>query len=83
MSEGPDNLQKLLDFLEKLEEHHIFFRLDQCRREAIMVRIDVPGERWEVEFMSDGSIETEVFRSDGEIASGENSFDRLFRKFSD
>jgi hypothetical protein len=83
MNDSSETFQRLLNFLNKLEERHIFFRLDRCRSAAILVRIDVPGQRWEVEFMDDGSIETEVFRSDGTIESGEIPLDRLFREFSD
>ena len=82
MNERANSLQQLLDFLDKLEEHHVFFRIDRCRSEAIMVRIDVPGERWEVEFMADGTIETEVFRNGAGIESGESPLDRLFGEFS-
>jgi hypothetical protein len=32
-----------------------------------MVAVAVPGKRWEIEFIDDGSIEVEVFRSDGRI----------------
>ncbi len=32
-----------------------------------MVEVTVPGERWEVEFLEDGSVDVEVFRSNGEI----------------
>jgi len=28
-----------------------------------MVEIAVPGERWEVEFFEDGTVETEIFRA--------------------
>jgi hypothetical protein len=34
-----------------------------------MVVVAVPGERWEVEFFPDGSIETERYRSDGQIGT--------------
>jgi hypothetical protein len=47
-----------------------------------MVMIAVPGERWEVEFLTDGSIEVEKFVSDGEIF-GEEAIDELFAKYSD
>jgi hypothetical protein len=43
--------------------HH---RLDQYRDDAIMVEVAVPGERWEIEFLDDGTVEAEVFRSDGD-----------------
>jgi hypothetical protein len=36
-----------------------------------MVIADVPGHRWEIEFMRDGSIEVERFTSSGEIGGEE------------
>ena len=84
MNEGTGNsLRKLLDFLDKLEERHIYFELCRVRSEAIMVRVDVPGERWEVEFFADGNIETEVFRSSTGVESGDEPLSDLFRRFSD
>jgi len=61
--EKPDSLQKLLVFLDELECRKIYYRLERNRSEAIMVRVDVPGERWEVEFFVGGTIEAEIFRS--------------------
>lgn len=72
-----NSLQKLLDFLDDLEAKKIYFQLDRCRSEAIMVRVDVPGERWEVEFFADGRVEIEVFKSDGSIES-ESALEQLF-----
>lgn len=72
-----NSLQKLLDFLDALEAKNIYFKLDRCRNEAIMVRVDVPGERWEVEFFADGRVEIEVFESDGSIES-ELALEQLF-----
>jgi hypothetical protein len=46
-----------------------------------MVLIIVPGQYWEVEFFGDGSIEVEVYESDGEIYD-EKKLDELFDKFS-
>lgn len=43
------------------------YALEHNRDEAIMVIPTVPGERWEIEFFSDGKVEIEVFRSDGSI----------------
>jgi len=77
-----DNLEKLLSFLNRLNEVHISFSLSQIRRETIMVLISVPGEHWEVEFFEDGSIEIEIYKSDGEIYDGKK-LDELFDKFSD
>lgn len=63
----PAALQKLLDFLMKLQDHKIGYRLSCHRDEAIMVELAVPGERWEIEFFADGSVEVERFRSNGAI----------------
>jgi hypothetical protein len=43
-----------------------------------MVEVATPGKRWEVEFMDDGSVEVEVFQSDGTI-SDENAIVELMR----
>ena len=47
-----------------------------------MVLVTVPGERWEVEFLADGSVEVERFISDGEIY-GEDILGELFTKYTD
>jgi hypothetical protein len=75
--------QKLLDFLAELDRFKIFHRLSQVRPEAIMVKIAVPGERWEVEFFSDGHVEVEVFGPSPGIIGGEEALMRLFEEFSD
>ena len=67
MSENP--LQALLDFLLALEERKIFHRISRVRAEALMVEAAIPGERWEVEFFADGTVETERFVSRGVVES--------------
>lgn len=67
----------LLDFLSKLEEHNIYYRLNKVR-DAILVEIAVPGQRWEVEFFRDGSIEVEKFLTTGEI-EGPSVLDAIFQ----
>ncbi len=57
----------LMDFLDKLEQAQIGYTLARYRDEALMVNVAVPGERWEIEFLTDGSVEVERFISDGEI----------------
>ena len=76
-----NNLEKLLSFLARLKAVHISYSLKQTREETIMVLIRVPGQHWEVEFFGDGSIEVEVYESDGEIYD-EKKLDELFDKFS-
>jgi hypothetical protein len=53
-----------------------------------MVEIAVPGQRWEVEFMDDGSIEIEKFISSGQIFVCKEihqckEIEELFSEFSD
>ena len=69
----------LISFLNDLRAAKINYRLGQYRDDAIMVEISVPGERWEVEFMEDGSVEAEVFRSDGTIHDASILADLLAR----
>ena len=59
---------RLTSFLIELERSGISFTLAHNRDEGITVNVAVPGERWEVEFLDDGSIEVERFISNGEIS---------------
>lgn len=61
-------MQKLLDFLARLGEYKHQYRLSCHREEAVMVELAVPGERWEIEFFANGTVEVERFRSDGRMA---------------
>jgi hypothetical protein len=80
MSEHP--FRKLTTFLKQLEEAHIHYSLACYRDGAIMVLVTVPGERWEVEFLGDGSIEVERFLSNGEIC-GEEALRELWTRYAD
>ena len=77
MSEG--TYKRLLVFLSTLEEEKITYSLNHVRHEAVMVEIAVPGERWEVEFLSDGSTDVERFVSTGELY-GEEALSELISK---
>ncbi|MBE7034162.1 MAG: hypothetical protein E7406_08065 [Ruminococcaceae bacterium] len=72
-------MKKLISFLEKLDEKKIYYKLNKVR-DAIMVEIAVPGDRWEVEFFADGNVEVEKFVSQGEIFD-EEELDKLFSDF--
>jgi hypothetical protein len=71
----------LLSFLNDVREAKIAYRLSHQRDDAIMVEIAVPGERWEVEFLEDGTVEVEVFRSDGAVRD-ESALAELLEKHS-
>lgn len=75
-------MKKLLDFLNSLEDKKIYYKLNKVRNESIMVEVAVPGERWEVEFMDDGTIEIEKFISNGNFYD-EKELEYLFDNFSD
>jgi hypothetical protein len=74
-------MEKIIEFLDKLEDVKIYYKLNKVR-EAIMVEIAVPGERWEVEFMGDHTVQVERFKSDGNIKD-ESELEILFKDFSD
>ena len=77
-----DKFGKLLAFLRQLDEAKIAYELRHSRDDALMVRINVPGERWEVEFLEDDDVEVERFISNGEI-HGESMLEELFAKAPD
>jgi hypothetical protein len=72
----------LMSFLSDLREAKIHYDLGQQRDDAILVQVAVPGERWEVEFLEDGSVEVEVFRTDGQIRDS-SALDELLDRFRD
>lgn len=80
MSEQP--FGKLTTFLKQLDQANIHYTLASHREDTIMVLLTVPGERWEIEFLGDGSVEVERFISNGEIC-GEEAFHELFSKYAD
>ncbi|MEH2000691.1 MAG: hypothetical protein V7L00_18420 [Nostoc sp.] len=73
---------KLVTFLNQLEQERISYTLAHHRDETIMVNVAVAGERWEVEFFEDGSVEVERFISSGEM-NGEEVFSELFAMYSE
>jgi hypothetical protein len=71
---------KLTNFLTQLEKYKIHYTLAHHRDESIMVMTAAPGQRWEIEFFHDGSVEIERFKSVGEI-EGENVISELFAAY--
>ena len=76
-----NTLKSLIDLLNKLDKQKIYYKLNKVR-DAIMVEVVVPGQRWEMEFFADGVIEIEKFYSDGTIFN-HHEIDVLFKEFSD
>lgn len=73
---------RFLTFLGELDEQGVSYSLAHNREESIMVSAAVPGERWEIEFLDDGSVEVERFISNGEIL-GPESLNELFARYSE
>jgi hypothetical protein len=71
--------EKLLDLVDRFEEAGIWYTLAHHRPEAIMIQTAAPGERWEIEVLDDGSVDVEIFRSDGSIQD-ERVIDDFFNK---
>jgi hypothetical protein len=80
-----DAYRQLLDLLRRLREAKIRFDLRQSRDDALMVRVNVPGQRWEIEFVDYGDevqVEVERFVSGGHI-DDESALEDLFARHSD
>jgi hypothetical protein len=77
-----DLFNTLLTFLHELQQRNISYTLAHSRAQAISVLVNVPGERWEIDFHNNGEIDVERFRSHGEIL-GEEALADLFDRYSD
>jgi hypothetical protein len=82
MDSSSNSFAQLTQFLQQLDAEQIYHSLSHHREESVMVNVAVPGQRWEVEFFVDGSVEVERFVSAGDILGAEALVD-LFEKFGD
>ena len=63
-------VDQLMTLMDRLEERKIWFTIHHERLGAISLYACVPGERWEIDFLEDGTVDVEIFRSDGTIYDG-------------
>jgi len=77
-----NDIISILKFIDKLQARKIYHRIRCTRSDAISIDVDVPGERWEIDFLEDGTVDVEIFKSDGTIY-GMSKIDELFERFSD
>jgi len=81
-------MNKMIRFLNRLEEAKIAYTLDKDRDFSITVLVYVPGERWEVDFLFENETEecsgvwVERFKSDGVIFD-ESELEVLFTDYAD
>ena len=78
----PNQFDKLLAFLGRLDTAKISYKMEHSRDDAIMVIAFAPGEYWEIEFVADGEVDIERYRSNGHIDE-ESVLDELFDLCSD
>lgn len=71
-------MNNLLKFLSGLEERNIHYYLEHNRDEFIMVNVAIPGERWEIEFSSDGEIEIEIFKNSEGVFTDKKLLQEIF-----
>jgi hypothetical protein len=72
-----DQFNKLLAFLERLDQAKIPYTMRHSRDDAVMVVVYAPGQYWEIDFIADGDIDIERYRSDGHI-DDESVLEELF-----
>jgi len=63
-------LDDVLQFCAALNERRASYKLSVDRPEAIGVTLDVPGERWEIDFFPDEHIELERYVGQGAVDAG-------------
>lgn len=63
-------LDDVLQFCAALNDRRASYKLSVDRPEAIRVTLDVPGERWEIDFFPDGEIELDRYVSQGVVEAG-------------
>lgn len=78
-----DTYDRLLDYLDRLDQAGLQFRLARVRSDALMIEVSVPGQHWEIEFMRDGTVEIERYISAAGVESDTSLLDRLITDFAD
>jgi hypothetical protein len=75
-------LTTAVEFCRELDRRNVTYELRIVRDEALMMSVAVPGERWEIEFFDDGTIELERFVSQG-VAEAPSALAELLAWFDD
>jgi hypothetical protein len=75
-------LDNVLQFCTALNERRASYKLSVDRPEAIRVTLDVPGERWEIDFFPDGHIELERYVGQGVVDAGPAELEAALRYYN-
>jgi len=78
-----DALRVFLDLSDRLTEANIQHELKRFRDDALSIVASVPGEYWEIEVHGDGSLNVEVFTSDGIEDDPAAAIERLIAESAD
>lgn len=73
---------RFLAFLQRLDRAKIPYTMEHSREDALMILAFAPGEYWEIEFLEDGEVDIERYRSDGKIHD-ESVLEQLFALWSE
>ena len=63
----PEAVNTLTNLIRQLEAAQIHFELARYRDDSVSIRATVPGERWEIDVLDDGTIDFERFVSTATI----------------
>jgi hypothetical protein len=74
-------LEDVLRFCNELNERRASYKLSVDRPEAVRVTLDVPGERWEIDFFPDGEIELDRYVSQGVVQAGPADLEAALQYF--
>jgi len=72
----------VLDILKRLDDAKIAYTISYHRSDAVSICATVPGERWEIDVLSDGEIDFERFVSDGHLGDP-SELETYILKFTD
>ena len=79
---GVMGYQSFFDLCAELDRRHVRYDIDSVRDHALLVRVAVPGERWELEVFDNGNIELERFVSQG-VESDHDASSKLLAYFDE
>ena len=74
-------LERVNDVTTRLTEADIWHEVRFFREDGVSILAHVPGEYWEIDILTDGSVDVEVFRTTGELED-EAAIDRLIQSQS-
>jgi hypothetical protein len=70
-------MHALYQLLTRLDSASVWYRIDRCRPDTVLVTVTVPGERLEIDVFDDGHIEYSRFTGDEGVETDESALDKL------